>query len=41
MTPRAWVSITGCSRVLAGATGANLVRACSVKGRTGTPPSSC
>jgi hypothetical protein len=27
MTPRAWVSITSCSHVLAGATGTNVVRA--------------
>jgi hypothetical protein len=32
MTPRAWVSITSCRRVLAGATGAKVVRARSVNG---------
>jgi hypothetical protein len=32
MTPRACVSITSCSRVLAGATGAKVVRARSVNG---------
>jgi hypothetical protein len=32
MTPRAWVSITSRSRVLAGATGAKVVRASSVNG---------
>src|SRR5215218_6995428 len=30
--PRAWVSITSSSLVLAGATGANVARACSVNG---------
>jgi hypothetical protein len=32
MTLRAWVSIISSSLVLAGATGANVARACSVKG---------
>jgi hypothetical protein len=32
IAPRAWVSIISCSLVLAGATGANLARACSVNG---------
>jgi hypothetical protein len=32
MTPRAWVSITSCSLLLAGATGTNLARACTVNG---------
>ena len=32
ITPRAWVSITSSSLVLAGATGTNLARACSVNG---------
>jgi hypothetical protein len=32
IAPRAWVSITSSSLVLAGATGANVARACSVNG---------
>jgi hypothetical protein len=32
IAPRAWVSITSSSLVLAGATGTNLARACSVNG---------
>ena len=32
IAPRAWVSITNSSRALAGATGANLARACNVNG---------
>jgi hypothetical protein len=32
ITPRPWVSITSSSLVLAGATGTNLARACSVNG---------
>jgi hypothetical protein len=38
MTPRVWASITSRSRVLAGATGAKVVRARRVTARTGTPP---
>jgi hypothetical protein len=32
IAPRAWISITSSSLVLAGATGANVARACSVNG---------